>query len=193
MRLSAILLTVTTALLISAGGAQAVDFSFEIVSGTLEEGSDLTLDLMLDTETEDLQAWFLQVNHTGNSAVTATGVQFIISGGQIATPLGVPVVNGAAGGDATGQWAYTVGAPNALPPGSGLVNYGTITFTNVAQGDISMDISEAGGAVGGPGGVDLVAAGLVTFETITVPEPTTSVMGFLTLATLGLVRRTRRS
>ena len=98
----------------------------------------------------------------------------------MATPLGQPVINGAAGGDATGQFAFTVSPPGSFAPGNSF-KYGSISLTAGAS-NISLAISEAGGAVGGPGGQDLVAAGLVTFGIIPVPEPSVALLGFAALA-----------
>ena len=103
----------------------------------------------------------------------------------MATPLGQPVINGAAGGDATGQFAFTVSPPNAFAPGSRF-KYGSISLT-LGTGYVRMSISEAGGAVGGPGGVDLVDAGRVYFGFI--PEPTTALLVGLGLIGLGVWRR----
>ena len=103
----------------------------------------------------------------------------------MATPLGPPVINGAAGGDATGQFAFTVYPPNAFAPGSRF-KYGSISLT-VGFDLITINVSEAGGAVGGLGGVDLVAAGKVYFGLI--PEPTTALLVGLGLIGLGVGRR----
>ena len=181
-----------------ATSASAVTFFFDNVRGDSCNptdpdpfwrycpGDNITAELWVDTEDDYLQAWFLQVNHGGGATATAVSVEpFIIVDGVVATPLGQPVINGAAGGDATGQFAFTVSPPNAFAPGSRF-KYGSISLT---YGWIdSLSVSEAGGAVGGPGGVDLTND--VSYGSLYLtPEPTTALLVGLGLIGLGVRRR----
>jgi len=190
MRITALLSTLGFALFVAAGSAQAVDFSFQVVSGSLDPGSDVPLDLLFDSETENLPAWFLKVAHPGNTATTVDQEAFISLGGALATPLGSPVANSIDGGDSSGQWAFIIQPPNSFPPGTS-AKFGTISFEDLQEGDIEFAIAP-GGAVGGPEGQDLVAAGLVTFEVITVPEPSAALLGAASIGVIGLVARSRR-
>ena len=194
IRIHSIVAIAATTLFLGVGSAHAVDFFFDNISGGTGEGGavnpgdTITAELWFDTQEDSLQAWFLQVNQGGGSASAASVEPFLFPPGATApaTPLGSPVTNGAGGGNATGQFAFTISPPSSFGPGIS-AKYGSITLTAGAS-NISMDISEAGGAVGGPGGVDLVAAGLVTFDIIPVPEPSVALLGFAALGTLGLVR-----
>lgn len=186
IRSIAMLATATLALLFTVSSAQAVDFYF-VPSGTTNVGDSVTLELRVDTEAEDLQAWFLVVNHVGNVATSVAQEPFIFAGGQLASPLGAPIANSIGGGTGSGQWAFVIQPPNAFPPGND-VKYGEISFSNLAAGDITIAVAP-GGAVGGLNGLDLVAAGLVTFETITVPEPSVALMGALSIGVIGVLRR----
>lgn len=188
MRFIAMLSTLALAMLVTAGNAQAVNFYFVVTSGSFDVGADVDAELWCDVETDDLQAWFLEVNHPGNSATAAAQEPFVFVGGALASALGTPTINSIDGGTATGQYAFTVNPPGFIPAGTAPFMYGTISFQNLVAGDIFIDIGP-GGAVGGPVGLDLVAAGRVTFETITVPEPGMAVMGLVSLATLGVIRR----
>ena len=192
IRIHSIVAIAATTLFLGVGSAHAVDFFFDNISGgsgpsgEVNPDDEITAELWVDTEDENLQAWFLQVNQGGGTATAAEADPFLFVGGTVATPLGQPVINGAASGNATGQFAFTVSPPGSFAPQS-VFKYGSISLT-AGPSDISLDISEAGGAVGGPGGTDLVAAGLVTFGIIPVPEPSVALLGFAALGTLGLVR-----
>jgi hypothetical protein len=179
----------TAMLFFSAATAGAVSFTFQVVSGGTNPGDSLTLDLYADPETENLQAWFLQVTHVGNTASAAAQEAFIFAGGALASPLGSPVPNSIDGGNATGQYAFTVSPPGSIPAGTPAFKFGSISFASLAPGDLVIEVAP-GGAVGGPGGVDLVAAGLVTFDSITiVPEPSTALLVGLGLLGLGVAGR----
>ena len=75
--------------------------------------------------------------------------------------------------------------PNAFAPGSRF-KFGSISLT-LGTDNITMSISEAGGAVGGLGGVDLMRLGQVEF--LELPEPTTALLVGLGLIGLGVRRR----
>ena len=192
MRIHSIVAIAAATLFLGVGSAHAVLFSFENISGGTGEagavnpGDTITAELWVATEGDNLQAWFLQVNQGGGTASAASSDPFLFIDGTVGTPLGQPVINGAAGGNATGQFAFTVSPPGSFAPGNSF-KYGSISLTAGAS-NISLDISEAGGAVGGPGGLNLVAEGLVTFGIIPVPEPSVALLGFAALGTLGLVR-----
>ena len=193
-----------------ATSASAVTFFFDNVrgdscnptspypAGRYCPGDNVTAELWVDTGDDYLQAWFLQVNHDGGGTATAVSVEpFIIVDGVVATPLIQPVINGAAGGDATGQFAFmcscfTVSPANAFAPGSRF-KFGSISLT-LGTENVTMSIFEASGAVGGLGGVDLVAAGQVQFlelpvQFLELPEPTTALLVGLGLIGLGVRRR----
>jgi hypothetical protein len=183
----------TAMLVFSVSTASAVAFTFgnivggSGVGGAPQVGDSITMDLFLDTEAHQVQAWFLQVAHAGNTAATGS-VQPFVFFGAVASPIGVLALNSENGGNASGQYAFTVNPPNALLPGSGPLLFGSIGFNILEAGVISIQLSEDGGAVGGPGGVDLVAAGVVTFQSITVPEPSTAMLmalGFIGLSVAG--------
>ena len=193
IRIHSIVAIAATTLFLGVGSAHAVDFFFDNITGltgstpgTANPGDNITAELWVNTEDENLQAWFLQVNHPGGTATAAASDPVLFIGGTVATPLGQPVLNDAAGGDATGQFAFTVSPPGSFAP-QNVFKYGSISLT-AGPSDISLDISEAGGAVGGPGGQNLVAEGLVSFGIIPVPEPSVALLGFAALGTLGLVR-----
>ena len=193
IRIHSIVAIAATTLFLGVGSAHAVDFFFDNITGltgstpgTANPGDNIEAELWVNTEGDELQAWFLQVNHPGGTATAAAGDPFLFIGGTVGTPIGAPVLNNAAGGDATGQWAYTVSPPSSFAPGNSF-KYGSISLT-AGPSDISLDISEAGGAVGGPSGQNLVAEGLVSFGIIPVPEPSVALLGFAALGTLGLVR-----
>ena len=179
-------------LFLGVGSAQAVLFSFENITGgsgdngAVLPGDSITAELWVDTETEVLQAWFMQVNQGGGTASAASVEPFLFVGGIVASPLGTPGINNFSEGDASGQFAFTVGPPNGIAAGQAF-KYGEISLT-AGDSNISIDISEAGGAVGGPGGQDLVAEGLVTFGIIQVPEPSVALMGFAALGAIGVMR-----
>lgn len=195
MRLFVSTALATVTLFAFAAAASAASFTFENVTGltgstpgTANPGDNITAELWLNTGPDAVQAWFLQVNHGGGgSAVAAASDPFLFVAGTVATPLGQPVINGAAGGDATGQFAFTVSPPGSFAPGQSF-KFGSISLTAGTE-DITISISEAGGAVGGPGGVDLVAAGQIEFGTIAVPEPTTALLVGLGLVGLGVAGR----
>ena len=180
-------------LFLGVGSAQAVLFSFENITGgsgdggAVLPGDSITAELWVDTETEVLQAWFMQVNQGGGTASAASVEPFLFVGGIVGTPLGSPGINNYGGGSASGQFAITVGPPNGFAAGN-FFKFGSISLTAGTE-DIKLAISEAGGAVGGPGGVDLVAEGLVTFDVIPVPEPTTALLVGLGLVGLGVAGR----
>lgn len=176
----------TAMLFVSAATASAVSFSLNIVAGAATPGSPLTLDLVVDGEADQLQAWFMQVDHAGNTASAATIAPFIFHGGAPATPLGAPVINGAAGGNATGQFAMSINPPGFIAPGSGPVVFGQISFAAVSPGTIAINISEAGGAVVGAGGAILP---YTTTGITIVPEPTTALLVGLGLVGLGVAGR----
>ena len=183
----------TGMLFFSVATASAVSFDFVNVvgatgaGGTANPGDVITADLQISTELNGVQAFFLQVNHGGGGSASAASIVPFLFLGNVGTPLGAPVPNSAAGGGATGQFVITVGAPNEFPPGQVGI-FGSITFTAGTQ-NISIGLADAGGAVGGAGGVDLVAAGVVTFDTIPVPEPTTALLVGLGLVGLGVAGR----
>ena len=195
IRIHSIVAIAATTLFLGVGSAHAVDFFFDNITGltgstpgTANPGDNITAELWLNTGPDAVQAWFLQVNHGGGgSAVAAASDPFLFVAGTVATPLGQPVINGAAGGDATGQFAFTVSPPGSFAPGQSF-KFGSISLTAGTE-DITISISEAGGAVGGPGGVDLVAAGQIEFGTIAVPEPTTALLVGLGLVGLGVAGR----
>ena len=182
-----------------ATSASAVTFFFDNVRGDSCNptdpypfwrycpGDNVTAELWVDTGDDYLAAWFLQVNHGGGATATAVSVEpSIIVDGVVATPLGPPVINGAAGGDATGQFAFTVSPPNAFAPGSRF-KYGSISLTFGGFGDF-MSVDELGGAVGGLGGVDLTYD--VSYGSLFImPEPTTALLMGLGLIGLGVRRR----
>lgn len=179
----------TALLFVSASMASAVSFDLVLTSGLEEVGGTPTYNLVLNTEATPVQAWFLQVTHVGNSATAVTQQPFIFAGGQLASPLGAPIANSIGGGTASGQWAYTVSPPNAIPAGNNGIVFGSITFAPLAAGTYSIAVAP-GGAVGGLAGLDLVAAGLVTFDSITiVPEPGTAMLVGLGLVGLGVAGR----
>ena len=194
MRLFVSTALATVTLFAFAAAASAASFTFENVTGLTgstpgyaNPGDNITAELWLNTGPDAVQAWFLQVNHGGGGTASAAASDpFLFVAGTVATPLGQPVLNSAAGGDATGQFAFTVSPPGSFAP-QNVFKYGSISLT-AGPSDISLDISEAGGAVGGPGGQNLVAEGLVSFGIIPVPEPSVALLGFAALGTLGLVR-----
>lgn len=178
--------------------AHAVHFDLHPISGATgpgglpRVGDTVLVELTADTGPYDLQAWFHQVNHPGQIATAASVEPFLFLGGAVATPLGNPVPNGAAGGDATGQWAMTVGPPNAIPPGQAFV-YGQITLELVAPGVVSVGISEAGGVIGPPCGDCFGFPPEWTFGSFEViPEPGTGLLVGLGLAVLSARPAPRR-
>ena len=81
----------------------------------------------------------------------------------------------------------TVAPPNGFARGSRLKDGSILPTAGTEQ--ITLSISEAGGGVGGLGGLDLVRAGRVYFGLI--PEPTTAVLLGGGLVGLGVMRRGR--
>ena len=205
MRLFVSTALATVTLFAFAAAASAASFTFENITGltgstpgTASPGDNITAELWLNTGADAVQAWFLQVNHGGGGTATAAASDpFLFIGGTVGTPLGQPVINGAAGGDATGQFAFmcscfTVSPANAFAPGSRF-KFGSISLT-LGTENVTMSIFEASGAVGGLGGVDLVAAGQVQFlelpvQFLELPEPTTALLVGLGLIGLGVRRR----
>ena len=183
----------TITMFVFAATAGAVAFNFENVTGgsgafgAVLPGDNITAELWINTGSDSVQAWFLQVNQGGGTATAASIEPFLFVGGVVGTPLGSPGINNYGGGDASGQFAITVGPPNGFAAGNNF-KFGSISLT-AGSSDITLAISEAGGAVGGPGGVDLVAAGVVSFDTIPVPEPTTALLVGLGLVGLGVAGR----
>jgi hypothetical protein len=184
----------TITMFVFAATASAVAFDFENVTGgsgafgAVLPGDNITAELWINTGASSVQAWFLEVQHGGGGTATAASIEpFLFVGGIVGTPLGSPGINNYGGGSASGQFAITVSPPNGFAAGN-FFKFGSISLTAGTE-DIKLAISEAGGAVGGPGGVDLVAEGLVTFDVIPVPEPTTALLVGLGLVGLGVAGR----
>jgi hypothetical protein len=169
------LLLVAT-LLLGGASARAQAVYFEVASGSLEPDASVTLELWLDVGDQDLQAWFLQVAHVGNTASAASQEPFVFAGGVLASSLGSPVPNSIDGGDATGQYAFTVNPPGFIPAGTPPFEFGTISFASLSPGTILIEVSP-GGAVGPPCGAVLPGCaddplrGYVFDSIEIVPEP----------------------
>jgi hypothetical protein len=178
-----------------AATASATAFTFGVAGGSgaggaIVVGDNIVLSLTIDSEVGDeLIGWFVRVDHTNPASAASAVPGGIFLPNAYMSNFFSPVLNSDPAG--TEQWGYGT-APGPFWDDNNEAMFGTISFTNLQAGTIEFDIAIQGGGVGGNGGVDLVAEGRVTFESITLPEPGLATMGFFTLVTLGVVRRSQR-
>lgn len=184
------LFVATMVLLGIAPRASATAFTLEIVSGAsgpgglAQVGDTVVVDLRFETNNDPLQAWFLMVDHPGQTALAVSQVPYLLVGGQLASPLGVPVINSIGGGTATGNWAFVVQPPNAIPVGVAAV-FGRITLELQAPGIVALKPAP-GGTVGCPGPCcTVVCPPRDTYGSFqVVPEPAAGLLVALGLALL---------